>query len=398
MKTITKRPLMLLMLLVLLLVTACGTSAPLAERTTVMTSVERHEIVNTGLTEVESQLAPQLAPQSQIVPVVDNNKAMAAITGLEESLVNVYKQANPSVVYIMIPLVGAGSGFVYSQEGYIVTNNHVVNGLRTFEVVFANGTRRRAQLVGADLDSDLAVVKVDQLPNGIQPLPLAPNNVQVGQFVMAIGSPFGEEGSMSFGIVSGLGRSLESQRDLVSGSNYSLPQVIQTDAAINPGNSGGPLLNLNGEVVGVNAAIATTRGSTLANSGVGFSIPVGAVRQIVPSLIKDGSYQYPYMGIGFDDEVSLDEQSVYGISQTDGAYVLRVTPGSPAAEAGLRGANSNTGRGGDLIVAINDQPIHNFSDLNTYLLFNTKVGQTIRITVLRNGQRIVQPLTLGARP
>jgi 2-alkenal reductase len=200
---------------------------------------------------------------------------------------------------------------------------------------------------------------------------------------------------MSLGIVSGLGRSLPSQRGNTRSSSYSLPQVIQTDAPINPGNSGGPLLNLRGEVMGVNAAIASTTGT---NSGVGFSIPVAAVKQVVPSLIQDGTYVYPYMGVGFDDEVSLDEQSVYGLPQTRGAYVVNVTAGSPADAAGLTPANPNTGRGGDLIVEIDDQEIRDFSDLNSYLVFHTRVGQTIEVTVLRDGERVDLPLTLGARP
>ena len=190
-----------------------------------------------------------------------------------------------------MPFVGSGSGFVYSAEGYIVTNSHVVADADTFEVVFANGQRESADLIGADVDADLAVIKVDELPGGVEPLPLAePGNLRVGQFVAAIGNPFGEQGSMSLGIVSGLDRSLRSQREGGVGSQYSLPEVIQTDAPINPGNSGGPLLNLKGEVVGVNAAIRTLTGT---NSGVGFSIPVDAVRQIVPSLIRTAPTSTP---------------------------------------------------------------------------------------------------------
>jgi 2-alkenal reductase len=221
------------------------------------------------------------------------------------------------------------------------------------------------------------------------------DSIEVGQIVVAIGSPFGAEGSMSMGIVSGLGRSLRSQRAATTGSSYTLPEVIQTDAPINPGNSGGPLLNLDGEIIGVNAAIASTSGT---NSGVGFSIPVAAVKQIVPSLIENGKYTFPYIGASFDSEVSLDELSVYDISQTQGAYVVGITAGSPADKAGLVAADPQTGRGGDLIVDIDGQSIGDFADLNSYLVFYTQVGQTIQITVLRNGERVVLPLTLGARP
>jgi len=314
---------------------------------------------------------------------------------LQETLISLYQEANPAVVYIIVGS-GSGSGFLYSREGYIVTNHHVASAGNSYEVVFSNGDRQRATLVGADADSDLAVLQVQKVPEGIEPLPLAAaEEIQVGQLVVAIGNPFGEQGSMSLGIVSGLDRSLRSQRASTAASSYSLPQVIQTDAPINPGNSGGPLLNLKGEVVGVNAAIASTTG---ANTGVGFSIPVAAVRQVVPGLIEEGKYVYPYMGASFDDEISLSDQSTYGVSQTQGAYVVGVTVGGPAAQAGLVAADPQTGRGGDLVVDIDGQPIGDFSDLNGYLVFHTRVGQTIQITVLRDGKRVVVPLELGARP
>jgi 2-alkenal reductase len=353
--------------------------------------------VNQIVQEVLAQVESRLEQQSESVPTAYNDLA-AAFTGaeIENALVRLYQRANPAVVYIVIPSVGGGSGFVFNEDGYIVTNNHVVENGRDFEVVFSNGERSGAELVGTDVDSDLAVIKVDRVPDGVAPLPLAEaDDVQVGQFVVAIGNPFGEQGSMSLGIVSGLGRSLPSQRGTAAGGSYSLPQVIQTDAPINPGNSGGPLLNLAGEVVGVNSAIASTTGT---NSGVGFSIPVAAVRQVVPSLAEKGEYGYPYMGVSFDDEITLNEQSTLGLSQTRGAYVVGVTPGGPADAAGLLPANPNTGRGGDLIVEIDGQPIDDFSDLNSYLVFHTTVGQTIEITVLRGGELVVVPLTLGARP
>jgi S1-C subfamily serine protease len=327
--------------------------------------------------------------------VTAGGSRLASSNDLEASLIQVYQNTNPSVVYIITPS-GSGSGFVYSQDGMIVTNNHVVAGTRSFEVVFANGDRQRASLVGADTDGDLAVIQVEQLPEGVSPLSLAEaDSLQVGQFVVAIGNPFGEQGSMTLGIVSALGRSLPSQRGLTTGSTYSLPEVIQTDAPINPGNSGGPLLSLDGQVVGVNAAIASQTGT---NSGVGFSIPVSAVRLIVPGLIQDGKYEYPYMGAGFDPEISLEEEAQFGLQQTQGAYVLNVTPGSPADRAGLVAADPNTGRGGDLIIAIDGQSIHNFSDLNSYLVFHSSIGQTIEIAALRDGKQMTLQLTLGSRP
>ena len=384
-----KQPFVLLSAIVLLVVAACG---PAAATTVVpiVAAVDASGVSTTILPQVES-------PTAQPGETLPINIPVAVSTGdLEAAIISVYQRVNPSVVYIIVPSVGSGSGFVYSQDGYIVTNRHVVDGGRTWEVVFANGERQRAELVGSDTDSDLAVLKVDRLPDGVEPIPLGDSDgIQVGQFVVAIGNPFGEQGSISLGIVSGVGRSLPSQRETTTGSTYSLPEVIQTDAPINPGNSGGPLLNLTGEVLGINSAIATTTGT---NSGVGFAIPVSAVKLIVPRLIEAGQYVYPYLGAGFDGEITLDEQADYGLPQTQGAYVISVTAGGPADKAGLIAANRDSGRGGDLIVAIDGRPIVDFSDLNGYLVFQTRIGQTIELTALRNGERLVLSLTLGARP
>jgi S1-C subfamily serine protease len=393
---ITKQSKSLTLLAVFLIFTlsACSAFSPGAEATPTNAPVSEAPVSEVATTEVvENQVSqthdPTLVVASEPVPLIQSS------TSLEADLIQLYQQANPSVVYIITPS-GSGSGFVYSQEGYIVTNNHVVEGSNSFEVVFSNGDRENADLIGADADGDLAVIQVSSLPDGVQPLSLAePDALQVGQFVAAIGNPFGEQGSMSFGIVSGLGRSLPSQRGVTGGSTYSLPEVIQTDAPINPGNSGGPLLNLSGEVVGINAAIESQSGTS---SGVGFSIPVAAVHLIVPSLIQSGSYQYPYIGASFASEIGLQEQSQLGLPQTQGAYLVEVTPGSPADQAGLVAADATTGDGGDLIVAIDGQSVKDFADLNSYLVFHTKPGQTIQMTVLRGGEQITLPLTLGTRP
>jgi 2-alkenal reductase len=222
--------------------------------------------------------------------------------------------------------------------------------------------------------------------------------VQVGQFVVAIGNPFDETGSLSLGVISGLGRSLSSDRIAEGGGRYSLPQVIQTDAAINPGNSGGPLLNLTGEVVGVNSAIRTSTGT---NSGVGFSIPVNAVRRVIPTLIAEGVYHYPYIGIRMSP-LDLASQQEMGLPQAAGAYVIDITPNSPAQRAGLipSGFNDTVGLipGGDLIIAVDGRPISSPDDLISFLVFNAEVGQTIMLTVIRDGEQIELPLTLAERP
>ncbi len=325
-------------------------------------------------------------------------------TDLEADLIALYERVNPSVVHIFIydevdNLIGTGTGFLYDNEGHIVTNNHVVSGAARLEVAFPSGERRAAETVGTDVDSDLGVIRVADMPAGVQPLILGDSdNVRVGQFVVAIGNPFAEAGSLSLGIVSGLGRTLTSDRIAEGGGRYSLPQVIQTDAAINPGNSGGPLLNLAGEVVGVNSAISTSTGT---NSGVGFSIPVNAVRRIIPALIADGAYQYTYMGVRMS-ALDLATQAALGLPQVTGAYVTDVTSDSPAAAAGLRPSGvTNLNEllpGGDLIIAADGRPIGNPDELISFLVFNTEVGQTITLTLIRDGQQLDVPLTLGQRP
>jgi S1-C subfamily serine protease len=387
----TNSRLVTLLVLVLILTTACMPFSLELDGST-----DTQETVERDLTELRSEKTEG----GETAPVLYASTPVASLgqqtESFQDTLIRLYQAVNPSVVYIIVSSSSSGSGFVYSEEGHIVTNHHVATAGSDLEVVFAGGERMQATLVGADADSDLAVIKVDGLPDGIRPLPLAEaDGIQVGQFAIAIGNPFGEQGSMSLGIVSGLGRSLRSQRATTALSTYSLPQVIQTDAPINPGNSGGPLLNLDGEVIGVNAAIASTTGS---NTGVGFSIPVAAVKRIVPDLIEKGEHSYAYMGASFDSEISLGEQTVYGVPQTQGAYVISVTPGGPADRAGLIAADPRTGEGGDLIVEIDGQPILDFSDLNSYLVFETQVGQTVEVTVLRDGELTTLPLTLGARP
>ncbi|MCB8921960.1 MAG: trypsin-like peptidase domain-containing protein [Ardenticatenaceae bacterium] len=373
-----------------LFLTALACQAP--ERFTA-TQPDQEAIIQAAVATIEAE-------QSGPLPATFTSSSLAAAdTSLESVLVSLYQQATPSVVHIFVRdfgiTLGSGSGFVFDTEGHIVTNNHVVTDGSEFEVAFADGSRALATLVGTDVDSDLAVIKVDanDLPPNTQPIPLGDSDaVLAGQFVIAIGNPFGEVSSMSVGIISGLGRTLESQRTPEEGNGrYSLPKVLQTDAAINPGNSGGPLLNLSGEVIGVNSAILTLTGT---NSGVGFSIPVAAVQRIIPTLIAEGSYTYPYIGINMAEPLSVEALDELGLP-AQGVYVTRVVPGTPADEAGLLG---NPGPGGDYITAINGEPVRDSSELISYLVFETEVGQTIELTVIRNNQKVTVPLILGARP
>lgn len=369
--------------------TACSRNAPAAtDETAIVASVVATLEAQTATTSINLQASPVTA-----LPGMD--------MGLQQTLVSLYQQVNMSVVSIVVNsggfAAGSGSGFVYDNAGYIVTNNHVVADGDQYEIVFANGDHRRGQVVGQDEDGDLAVLLVDGLPTGARALPLGDiDDIQVGQFVVAIGNPFGEQGSMSLGIISGLGRSLTSQRTTDLGGSYRLPRVIQTDAPINPGNSGGPLLDLSGTVVGVNAAIRTETG---VNSGVGFSIPVNAVKRIVPSLIEEGSYEYPYMGVSVlsPGDLGLDFQETLDLPKSTGVYVTQVVGNGPAEQAGLQAAGG-TRPGGDLIVQIDGREVRNFDDLNSYLVFETSVGQTIQVTVLRGNQELTLPVVLGARP
>ncbi|HRO23571.1 MAG TPA: trypsin-like peptidase domain-containing protein [Promineifilum sp.] len=393
-----RSPLFLFIVILALSALACQ-ALSIDPSATIPQTPSRQELVDQAVATVMAQI-----PQASALPPVTTSQSAPISTDIESSLIELYKRVNPAVVHIYVIdeqsfVLGTGSGFVYDELGHIVTNNHVVTGASGLEVVFPDGTRRSAEVVGTDVDSDLAVIRVDDLPAGVLPIPLGDSdNAQVGQFVVAIGNPFDEAGSLSLGIISGLGRSLSSDRIAEGGGRYSLPQVIQTDAAINPGNSGGPLLNLAGEVVGVNSAIRTSTGT---NSGVGFSIPVNAVRRVAPALIAEGVYHYPYIGIRMTS-LDLASQQAMGLPQAAGAYVIDMTPNSPAQRAGLiaSGFNDTVGTlpGGDLIIAVDGRPISSPDDLISFLVFNAEVDQTIMLTVIRGGEQIEVPLTLAERP
>ena len=392
-----RSPLLLLILLLALSTLACAISGGAGDAEGTAATPDQQAIVAQAVATITAQL-----PAATSAAVAGSQQPIS--TDLETDLIALYDRINPSVVHIFIydeagNQLGTGTGFVYDDQGHIITNNHVVTGAGRLEVAFPGGERRTAETIGADVDSDLGVIRVADPPAGVLPIPLGDSDsVRVGQFVVAIGNPFGEAGSLSLGIVSGLGRTLTSDRIAEGGGRYSLPQVIQTDAAINPGNSGGPLLNLAGEVIGVNSAIRTSTGT---NSGVGFSIPVNAVRRVAPALVATGEYHYTYMGVRMS-ELDLVTQEVLGLPQVAGAYVTEVTPDGPAAAAGLRGSGiSDVGEllpSGDLIIAADGRPINNPDELISFLVFQTEVGQTIRLTIIRDGEQIDVPLTLGQRP
>jgi S1-C subfamily serine protease len=339
------------------------------------------------------------APGSQSVPnLVDE----------QDALVSLYKQVSPGVVSLQVVTndgSGQGSGFVYDKEGHIITNLHVVEDTTDLEVDFPSGMKVHGKVVGIDQDSDIAVVKVEASPDALYPLPLGSGEaLKVGQTVVAIGNPFGLAGTMTTGIVSAKGRTLESLREAPQGGYFSAGAVIQTDAAINPGNSGGPLLNLDGQVVGINRAIianSTTGEST--NSGVGFAVNIDIVKRVVPELIENGKYDYPYLGITSQEEITLLMAEALDLPQAIGAYVLEVRSGSPADKAGVLAGNQPTSLsgvygGGDLIIGVDGREVRVFGDLLTYLMTSKSPGDSIVLTVLRDGQQKEVTVTLGKRP
>lgn len=352
---------------------------------------------------------PQTAPP-EVNTVQDSPVLAPDLVGQQERLVELYEEVNPGVVAIQVLTIsseGLGSGFVFDKNGHIITNYHVVEGQTDLEVDFPSGLKTRGEVLGVDRDSDLAVVKVNVPAEELHPLVLGDSaQIKIGQTVVAIGNPFGLNGSMTVGIISALGRTLESLRESPDGLPFTTGDVIQTDTAINPGNSGGPLLNLNGEVIGINRAIRTVNFNTEnepINSGVGFAVAINIVKRVVPVLINEGTYDYPYLGISSLPDISLIEQEELGLPRATGAYVLTVTPNSPAERAGLIAGTEQTNlpgrtRGGDLIIAIDGQPVLQFSDLLSYIVNYKSPGDTVVLTILRGGEELELPLTLDKRP
>ena len=351
------------------------------------------------------------APVLVATPTPLSGEIIADVDAEDAMLINLYQRTNPGVVYIevlvgegetSIPL-GSGSGFVIDTEGHIITNNHVVEEANIVRVIFSDGSvADDAQILGRDPYSDLAVVFVDVSPERLVPLELGDSStLQVGQRVIAIGNPFGLEGTMTSGIISALGRTLPAQ--VIQNAGFRNPEIIQTDAAINPGNSGGPLLNTRGQVIGVNTAIRSATGT---NSGIGFAVPVNSVKHIVPHLIEEGTYHYPYLGIISDNRFTVAELAgPLGLPVTNGALISEVQPETAALRAGLRGGDHEVEimgatimAGGDIIVAIDGYELRDFDDLIAYLVRETKVGQEVVLTVIRDRAELEIPVILGERP
>ena len=399
-----------------MLLSACGAASTL-QANLLQSSTG---LVNTANNQAANASNPAQAPS-------DPNGYIAAYEG---ALENVYAQVNPSVVNIHVvqqqsvsnldesqfpfgfnvPPDGSpqysqalGSGFVWDSKGHIVSNNHVVNGADKIEVTFSDGSIFPAKLVGADAYSDLAVIQVEGASDLLHPVQMGDSKqVKVGELAIAIGNPFGLEGTMTVGIISALGRTLPASEGIVTGPVYSIPDVIQTDAPINPGNSGGVLLDDQGQVIGVTAAIESAVNS---NAGIGFVIPSAIVSKVVPSLIETGKYEHPYLGISGGKLVPDIAKAMNLPAGQRGVLVATVTEDGPAAKAGLQPSQDTTTidgqdvpMGGDVITAIDGQTTNAMDDLIAYLSDQTEVGQTVKLTVLRDGKEVSVDVKLAARP
>ena len=349
----------------------------------------------------EPVTAPTQTPVIVVLTPTPLPAGIAAAADVEEQLViNVYAQVSPGVVCITAAdQFGQciGSGFVIDLEGHIVTNNHVAQADPDLLVTLADEHTVPARVVGADAGSDLAVLQIDIPSEELTVVRLGESSsLRVGQRAIAIGNPFGLERTVTTGVISSLGRTLP--RD---DSDFQIAQLIQTDAAINPGNSGGPLLNSQGEVIGVNTAIRSLTG---VNSGVGFAIPVDIVRRVVPELIDLGRYRHPWVGVT-GTSISPEMVEIMELPVEIGVLVFQVEPESPASKAGLRGGDTDvviSGRpmrqGGDILVAIGGVEVKDFDDLVNYLASYTSVGDSISLTVVRDGAERTVELVLEERP
>ena len=319
------------------------------------------------------------------------------------SLTEIFEQTEAGVVSITVKKSaglqssGLGSGFVYDEQGHIITNNHVIENSEKTTVTFIDGRSYNAKIIGTDPFTDIAVLKISADESVLHPLTLGDSSkLKVGESVTAIGNPYGLSGSMTSGIVSQLGRLLPSQ-----GTGFSIPDIIQTDAAINPGNSGGPLLNTHGEVIGINTAIFSNNG---AFSGVGLSIPSNIVSKIIPQLIKTGEYKHAWIGVT-SQNIDPDLASVLGLEHAKGTLIMTVVKDGPADKAGIRGSSQTHIEngieykvGGDVVIGIDGNEVRKIDDIITYLQREKNVGDEIILSIIRDGKNMDIIVKLEERP
>ena len=328
----------------------------------------------------------------------------SSLTKKNLTLIELFEKSEEGVVKIKVERIGSqvdtgsvGSGFVYDNLGHIITNAHVVDGANKATVTFLDGSQYNAEIIGKDKFTDIAVIKVSEKPRLLHPLEIGDSSLlQVGEQVAAIGNPFGLSGSMTSGIVSQIGRLIAAQD-----SGFSIPDVIQTDAAINPGNSGGPLLNMRGQVIGINTAIQSISGEFV---GIGFAVPSNTVSKIVPTLIEEGKYPHPWIGISGKD-IDPDLARVLDLKQAKGFLVITVVDGSPADKAGLKGMSQTQiingeeyPADGDIIIWVDDIEVRKISDILIHLQREKSVGDEMVLGILRDGDFMHLTLKLVERP
>jgi len=397
----------LLVFILLIFVCAAGLSAGalLATRLPAVADLLTDPALEPTITPVPTATAVP-TPTSPSVPVTDPLAINA-----EERMVQLYQHANSSVVNVTtqvlrrsffwgtVPESGSGSGFVWDDQGHILTNYHVIEGAQTIEVSFGDDLALPAEVIGSDQPNDLAVLKVDSLPAGAAPLPLGDSDtLLVGQTAVAIGNPFGQfQRTLTAGVISALNRTIELDQNRV------LRGAIQTDASINRGNSGGPLLDSEGRVIGITSAIYSPSGTS---AGVGLAIPINKAKRLVPVLIRDGRYLHPWLGI---EELgyALNPQLAQGLNLpvSEGLLVAQIYRDSPAQQAGIRAAtqeqilgNRRYLIGGDILTAIDGVPLKRWEDLNAYLQERTEVGQTVVLNIQRGDEAMQVEVEVGAEP
>jgi len=320
------------------------------------------------------------------------------------TLVELFEKSESGVVRIDVDKINSsretgslGSGFVFDDLGHIITNAHVVESASSVTITFLDGSQYNAQIIGLDKFTDIAVIKVEEKPRYLHPLQMGDSStLKVGEQVAAIGNPFGLSGSMTSGIVSQIGRLLPSQD-----TGFSIPNVIQTDAAINPGNSGGPLLNMAGKVMGINTAIQSGTGQS---AGIGFAVPSNTILKVVPVLIEEGKYSHPWIGISGKD-IDPELAKVRDLDQSKGFLIVTVVPGSPAEIAGLKGVSEIKIIGdkeypadGDIIVSVDGKEVRKISDILIHLQEEKSVGDEMILGILRDGEVMHIILVLIERP
>ena len=320
------------------------------------------------------------------------------------SLVELFEKSEEGVVRIDVVKINSfregnsvGSGFVFDLFGNIITNAHVIDNADNITVTFLDGSQYNASIVGMDKFTDIAVINVEEKPDYLHPLEIGDSStLKVGEPVAAIGNPFGLSGSMTSGIVSQIGRLLPSHD-----TGFSIPNVIQTDAAINPGNSGGPLLNMNGKVMGINTAIQSGTGQS---AGIGFAVPSNTISKVVPVLITEGKYSHPWIGISGQD-INPDLAKIRNLNHSKGFLIVTVIPDSPAEMAGLKGVseiekidNKEYPKDGDIIISVDGKEVRKISDILIHLQEEKSVGDEMILGIIRNGEQMDIILTLVVRP